>query len=81
LPADRTASQFRDLRTKRVVVVSKRTMSAELVFSVALLTAFLWAMRFLLPRAIKERDPLAIVCAVLFTLLAFAAWLFFGVGI
>lgn len=42
----------------------------ETAFSVAMLVGFLWAMRFLLPKALKERDPLAIASAVVTAALA-----------
>lgn len=52
----------------------------ETALSIAMLGAFIWAVRFLLPRAIKEHDALALACAVLFALLALLAWLLFGTG-
>lgn len=53
----------------------------ETLFSMALLAGFIWAMRFLLPRAIKEHDWLALASALLTAVLALAAWLIFGVGL
>jgi hypothetical protein len=54
---------------------------AETAFSVALLGGFLWAIRFLIPKALKERDPLAIASAVVTAALALLAWLAFGVSV
>ena len=51
----------------------------EAALSVAPLAVSLWAMRFLLPRALKERDPLAIGSAVLTAALALLTWLLVGV--
>ncbi len=45
-----------------------------------MLGAFIWAVRFLLPRAIKEHDALALASAVLFAVLSLLAWLLFGTG-
>ena len=56
-------------------------MNFEAVFSIAMLGAFIWAVRFLLPKAIKERSALALTSAVLMALLALLAWLMIGVGI
>lgn len=53
----------------------------EVVFSVAMLGSFLWAMRFLLPKALKEHDPLAIAAAVLTAALALLTWLLIGVRV
>jgi hypothetical protein len=56
-------------------------MMFDTLFSVALLAAFIWAMRFLLPRAIKQQDRLALLSALLAAALALAAWLMFGIGL
>ncbi len=53
----------------------------ETLFSVALLAGFIWVMRFLLPRAIKQQDWLALLSALLTAALALAAWLMFGIGL
>ena len=53
----------------------------EAAFSVAMLGGFLWALRFLLPKAVKEDDSLAIVAAVGIAILALAAWLLMGVTV
>jgi hypothetical protein len=54
---------------------------AETAFSVAMLGGFLWATRFLIPRALKEHDPLAIASAVVTATLALLAWLLIGVRV
>jgi hypothetical protein len=53
----------------------------EPLFSMALLAGFIWTMRFLLPRAIKAQDWLALASALLTAALALAGWLIFGVGL
>jgi hypothetical protein len=52
----------------------------ETALSIAMLGGFIWAVRFLLPRAFKEHDVLALACAVLFAILALFAWLLIGTG-
>jgi hypothetical protein len=52
----------------------------ETVFSIAMLSGFIWVVRFLLPRAIKEHDAMALTCAVLIGVLALLAWLLVGTG-
>jgi uncharacterized membrane protein len=54
---------------------------AEAAFSVAMLGGFLWAVRFLLPKAVKEHEPLAIASAVMTAMLALLAWLLIGVKV
>lgn len=54
-------------------------MNFEILLSTAMLGGFVWAMKFLLPRAIAERDPMAITCAALTGMVALAAWLLLGV--
>jgi hypothetical protein len=49
--------------------------------SIVLLAGFIWAVLFLLPKAVKEHDRLALTCAVLTAVLALAAWLLVGVGV
>jgi hypothetical protein len=49
--------------------------------SIVLLAGFIWAVLFLLPKAVKEHDRLASTCAVLTAVLALAAWLLVGVGV
>jgi hypothetical protein len=56
-------------------------MTLETVLSIVMLAGFIWAVRFLLPRAIKEQDGLALACAVLTAALSLCAWLLIGVGI
>jgi uncharacterized membrane protein len=53
----------------------------EAALSVAMLGGFLWAMRFLLPKALKEHDPLAIVAAIMTAALALLTWLLIGVRV
>jgi uncharacterized membrane protein YozB (DUF420 family) len=55
-------------------------MTLETVLSIAMLGGFIWAVRFLLPKALKEHDPMALVCAMLTAVLALLMWLFIGVG-
>jgi hypothetical protein len=55
-------------------------MLVETVLSIAMLASFIWAVRFLLPRAIKVGDVMALTSAVLFAVLALLMWLFVGVG-
>jgi len=45
-----------------------------------MLGGFIWAVRFLLPRAFKEHDAMALTCAVLIAVLALLAWLLIGTG-
>jgi len=53
----------------------------EALYSIALLAGFIWAIRFLLPRAIKQQDWLALLSALLTAALALTAWLMFGIGL
>ena len=53
----------------------------ETLFSVILLAGFIWVMRFLLPKGIKEHDWLALLSALLTPALTLIAWLMFGVGL
>jgi hypothetical protein len=55
-------------------------MTLETVLSIAMLGGFIWAARFLLPKAIKEHDPMAVTCAALTAVLALLMWLLIGVG-
>jgi hypothetical protein len=56
-------------------------MLGETTLSIAMLAGFIWAVRFLLPRAIQERDVMAITCALLTAVLALLVWLLVGVSI
>ncbi len=56
-------------------------MTFEAVFSVAMLGVFIWAVRFMVPKAIKKHDALALTSAVLTAALALLAWLFVGVRV
>ena len=53
----------------------------ETAFSVAMLGCFLWAMRFLLPKALEKHEPLAIASAVVAAALALLTWLLIGVRV
>ena len=55
-------------------------MVLETVLSIATLGAFIWVVRFLLPKALKEHDSLALTCAVLSAILALLMWLLIGVS-
>ena len=55
-------------------------MTLETVLSIAMLGAFIWAVRFLLPKAVKQHDPMALTCALLTAVLALLMWLLIGVG-
>ena len=54
-------------------------MKFETLFSIAMLGAFIWAVRFLLPKAMKEDSGLALTSAVLTALFALLLWLLVGV--
>jgi hypothetical protein len=51
------------------------------ILSVAMLGSFIWAVRFMLPKAVKQHDGVALTCAVLTAVLALLAWLFLGAGV
>jgi hypothetical protein len=51
------------------------------LFSTAMLAGLFWAVGFLLPRAVRERDALALTAAVLTALLALLGWLFLSGGV
>ena len=55
-------------------------MPVETVLSIATLGAFIWVVRYLLPKAVKERDSMALACAVLTAIVALLMWLLIGVG-
>ena len=55
-------------------------MALETVLSIATLGAFIWVVRFLLPKALKEHDSMALTCAVLSAILALLMWLLIGVS-
>jgi hypothetical protein len=55
-------------------------MMLETVLSIAMLAGFIWAVRFLLPQALKEHDTMALTCAVLTAVLTLLMWLLIGVG-
>jgi hypothetical protein len=53
----------------------------ESVLSVAMLGGFLWAVGFLVPKALKEDDPLATGSAILTAGVALLGWLLMAVGV
>jgi hypothetical protein len=55
-------------------------MTLETVWSIAMLGGFIWAVRFLVPRAVKQDDRLAVTSAVLTAVIALFLWLLIGVG-
>ena len=55
-------------------------MALETVLSIAALSAFIWVVRFVFPKALKERDSMALTCTVLMAILALLMWLLIGVG-
>jgi hypothetical protein len=56
-------------------------MTLESILSVAMLGVVIWTLRFLLPRAIRDKDGFGLVVAVITVLLAFAGWALIGVGV
>ena len=56
-------------------------MTPDAVSSIALLGSFIWAVRYLLPKAVSEQDGMALTCAVLTAALALLAWLLIGVSV
>ena len=60
---------------------SGEPMTFEVVVSIATLAGFIWAVRFMLPKALKEHDSLALASAVLTAVVALLAWLLIGVGV
>ena len=55
-------------------------MKFETLFSIAMLGTFIWSVLFLLPKAMKEHNALALTSAVLTALFALLLWLLVGVG-
>jgi hypothetical protein len=49
--------------------------------TVAALGGALWAVRFLIPRAVRQKDPLALICALTFAALSLGLWLLIGVAV
>jgi hypothetical protein len=56
-------------------------MDLEAAFSVAMLGAFIWALRFRLPRALQTQDRLAVTSAILTAVLALVGWLLIGIRV
>jgi hypothetical protein len=48
------------------------------ILATALLAAFIWALRWALPKAVKEGDALALTSTVLMIVVALVAWLLIG---
>jgi hypothetical protein len=55
-------------------------MPVETILSIATLSGFIWAIRFLVPKAVKTGDGMAITCSVLTAILALLLWLLIGIG-
>ncbi len=53
----------------------------ETVLSVATLGGFLWTVRYLVPKALKEHGPFALGSALLTAGLALLTWLLIGVSV
>jgi hypothetical protein len=53
----------------------------EAAFSIATLGGFLWALRFLLPKALRQHDALAVLSAVVTAVLSLFTWLLIGVTV
>ena len=49
------------------------------ILPITTLAAFLWVVRFLLPRAARQEDRFALVCTLLTVILAGLLWFFVGV--
>lgn len=49
------------------------------ILSIALLGGVIWTLRFLVPAAIRTRDHLGLVVAILTALVLLVAWLLVGV--
>ena len=56
-------------------------MTFEGIFSVAMLGGFIWAVSFMVPKAVKRRDALALTSAIVTALLALFGWLLVGVRV
>jgi hypothetical protein len=56
-------------------------MTFEGAFSIAMLGGFIWAVSFMVPKAAKRRDALALTSAILTALLALFGWLLVGVSV
>jgi|KBSMisStandDraft_5_1062788.scaffolds.fasta_scaffold3583260_1 hypothetical protein len=49
--------------------------------TVAALAGALWAGSFLIPRAVRQQDPLALACSIAFAAIALGLWLLVGVAV
>ncbi len=54
--------------------------SVDSVMSIVLLSASIWSVGFLLPKARREHDAFAFICSLLTALVSFLGWLLLGVG-
>jgi hypothetical protein len=50
----------------------------ESILSITTLAGLIWIVRFLLPKAVKEDDRFALLCAVLTLLFAIVMWFLVG---
>ena len=50
-------------------------MHVDVIVSTAMFAVFIWAARFMVPKAVKTQDPLAIAGAALTALLSLIGWL------
>ena len=55
-------------------------MAIESALSIMMLGGFIWAVRFLLPKAKREHDTFGVICALLTALAALIGWLLIGTG-
>jgi hypothetical protein len=46
-----------------------------------MLTVFIWAAGFLVPRATRERNRFGLICSLMTALIALASWLLIGAGV
>jgi hypothetical protein len=56
-------------------------MTFQGVLSVAMLAAFIWTVRFMVPKAAHRGDALALTSAILSAVLALVGWLVAGVRV
>ena len=56
-------------------------MPLDVFVSTAMFAVFIWGTAFMVPRAVRSRDALAVTCGVLTALLSLVGWLLIGVGV
>jgi hypothetical protein len=56
-------------------------MHFDIVVSTGMFAVVIWAIRFMLPRAVRSRDALALTCGVLTALLSLIGWLMIGMRV